>query len=189
MDQPFIGQIMLFAGNFAPRGWALCDGQVLAIADNNALFAILGTTYGGNGRTTFQLPDLRGRSAVHFGTGIGLTPIQLGQRSGFERHTLSILEMPVHSHGGSTLRGAVEVNEEDGDDGDPKNRNLGVSGDSTPYNTFPTNGAMGTNPATGNVAIGGNTLNAGGSQSFNIRNPYLGLNYVIALVGLFPSRN
>ncbi|MFV2066943.1 MAG: tail fiber protein [Pirellulales bacterium] len=95
---PILGEVSLFAGNFAPRGWAFADGQLLSISQNQALFSILGTTYGGDGRTTFALPDFRGRSAVHPGTGPGLTPWSLGQRAGFEDVTLTEGQMPTHSH-------------------------------------------------------------------------------------------
>ena len=98
MSDPFIGEISLFASNFAPRGWALCDGQLLPISTNTALFALLGTTYGGDGRTTFGLPDLRGRLPVHAGTGPGLTQRRLGERSGVEQVTLSTTELPSHGH-------------------------------------------------------------------------------------------
>src|SRR5687768_16920561 len=98
MDTPFIGQIVLFAGNFAPRGWAFCQGQILSIAQNTALFSILGTTYGGNGQTTFALPDLRGRVPVGTGQGPGLPSMNLGQVAGEPTHTLIITEMPAHNH-------------------------------------------------------------------------------------------
>ncbi|MEM8909888.1 MAG: tail fiber protein, partial [Bacteroidota bacterium] len=96
--EPFIGQIMMFGGNFAPRGWALCNGQLMPISQNQALFSLLGTTYGGDGRTTFALPDLRGRAAMHAGHGPGLTDRRLGQRSGTETNTMNTLQMPSHSH-------------------------------------------------------------------------------------------
>ncbi len=94
MSEPYIGEIKMFAGNFAPRGWALCDGQLLPIAQNEALFSILGTTYGGDGRTTFGLPDLRGRAPVHAGSGPGLTPRNLGQKFGAEQTTLTVPQLP-----------------------------------------------------------------------------------------------
>ena len=97
--EPFIGEIMLFAGNFAPRNWALCNGQILSIAQNTALFSILGTTYGGNGQTTFALPDLRGRVPIHAGQGPGLTNRTLGENGGEEAHVLTSAEMPMHTHG------------------------------------------------------------------------------------------
>ena len=99
--EPFIAQISLFGGNFAPRGWALCDGQLLPISQNTALFSLLGTTYGGDGRTTFGLPDMRGRALLHAGSGPGLSTRRIGQEGGNERVTLSIGEMPSHNHGAS----------------------------------------------------------------------------------------
>src|SRR4051794_30340022 len=98
MATPFIGQISLFGGNFAPRGWAFCNGQLLAVSQNTALFSILGTTYGGNGQTTFALPDLRGRVPVHFGQGPGLSPYQLGEVGGTETTTLNVNQLPPHTH-------------------------------------------------------------------------------------------
>src|SRR4051812_22593920 len=97
MDNPFLGTISLFAGNFAPRGWAFCNGQILPIAQNTALFSILGTTYGGNGQTTFALPDLRGRAPIHWGQGPGLTNRELGEVSGSENVTLISTQMPIHN--------------------------------------------------------------------------------------------
>src|SRR4026209_391528 len=98
MSEPFLGEIVMFAGNFAPRGWALCNGQILSIAQNTALFSILGTTYGGNGQTTFGLPDLRSRVPVGQGQGPGLSPWTLGEQNGFENVTLSATQMPAHNH-------------------------------------------------------------------------------------------
>jgi microcystin-dependent protein len=99
MSKPFVGQIRMFAGNFAPRGNALCDGQLLAVSQNNALFSLLGTIYGGDGRTTFGLPDMRGRVPIHWGNGSGLSARSIGQRSGKENVTLTANELPQHNHG------------------------------------------------------------------------------------------
>ena len=98
MSEPFIGEIRMFAGSFAPRGWALCDGQLLAVSQNDALFSLLGTIYGGDGRTTFGLPDMRGRIPIHFGSGPGLTPRTLGNKFGSEHETLITNQLPSHSH-------------------------------------------------------------------------------------------
>lgn len=186
---PFIGEIVMFGGNFAPRGWALCNGQLLAISQNSALFSILGTTYGGDGRTTFALPDLRGRSAIHPGTGPGLSTIKLGQRGGAEYHTLNVLEMPNHSHSGAALKGSIMVNDEDATTDDPANASFGIAqasaGDVSPYNSIANSKAMAAN----SVAVTGNTLATGGNQSFYIRNPFEGVNFIIAMLGVYPSRN
>ncbi len=169
--EPFIGQIIMFGGNFAPRGWALCDGQLLSIAENSALFSILGTTYGGDGRTTFGLPDLRGRVALHEGSGPGLSPRPLGSSGGSETNTLSINQLPSHNH-----QVALPVKEE-GDTDNPAGNS--IAGDGTNAFGTTTDGILGAT-ATGNT---------GGGQSVNNMPPYRVVNYIIALVGLFPSRN
>lgn len=182
---PFLGEIVMFAGNFAPRGWALCDGQLLPIASNSALFSLFGTIYGGDGRTTFALPDLRGRAPVHWGHGPGLTTIALGQRGGIENATLSLLNLPNHTHSVGTMVGTISCNEEDAISDDPQGRNLGVATGGTPYNTNTNDRTMATN-----IQITtGSLSNSGNSQSFNIRNPYSCVNYIVALQGVFPSRS
>ncbi|MEZ4720443.1 MAG: tail fiber protein [Flavobacteriales bacterium] len=155
MDEQFIGQIILFAGNFAPRGWAFCDGQLLSISQNQALFSIIGTAYGGDGRTTFGLPDLRGRTPVHAGSGPGLTSRARGQSFGTETNTMTIDQMPDHNHsatgsggtiGGSvtaTLSGApgVRMNvSNDQDSETPDGKFLGKSDSGLLYNGSPTAG-------------------------------------------------
>jgi microcystin-dependent protein len=184
--EPFIGQITLFAGNFAPRGWAFCEGQLLPISQNTALFSILGTTYGGDGRTTFALPDLRGRFPLQQGTGPGLPTYRLGERGGINSKTLTQAEMPSHNHSSVGLTAHLMANENDGTDADPSNKNIGVSENANLFNAQPNSVQTGSGP---NVAITGNTANAGGNISFSIQNPYLGINFIIALVGVFPSRN
>ncbi|WP_430408846.1 phage tail protein [Kordia sp.] len=184
---PFIGEIVMFGGNFAPRGWAFCQGQLLAISANSALFSILGTTYGGDGRTTFALPDLRGRTAIQPGTGPGLSTIKLGQRGGAEYHTLNVLEMPNHSHSGATLKGSIMANEDDGESNDPNGKNFGLI---DPDTTLMFNGS--TNNVTmapNSVGVTGNTMPTGGNQSFYIRNPFEGINFIIAMLGVYPSRS
>jgi microcystin-dependent protein len=166
MSEPFIGQIILVGFNFAPRGWAFCQGQLLSIAQNTALFSLLGTTYGGNGQTTFALPDLRGRVPIGFGQGPGLQNYVLGQTGGQETHTLISNEMPSHNHGlGANSNDAV---------------------DSNPVNNFPAAQGAYANTANGQMSP---TQLTGGSQPHNNLQPYLVLNYCIALVGIFPSRN
>ena len=172
---PLIAEIKLFGGNFAPRGWAYCDGQLLSIASNQALFSILGTTYGGDGRTTFALPDLRGRAPIAPGTGPGLTNHQLGQRGGTESSTLNVTNLPAHTHSMNASNDTASV-------GSPASNSLGTAargGTVLPY-------ALG---AANQVAMGSTTGSAGGNIPFNNMQPYLALNYIIALVGIFPSRN
>lgn len=173
MAEPFIGQINIFPYNFAPRGWAFCQGQLLSIAQNTALFSLLGTTYGGNGQTTFALPDLRGRAALSQGSGPGLSPYVLGQVGGTETRTLNSTNLPAHSHPFQLL--ATE------DDANSKNALNGFFCNTTAnfYNTANDGTKMGLQ----------NTGNAGGNQPFPILRPYLGLNFCIALNGVFPSRN
>ena len=173
MSEPFLGEIIMFGGNFAPRGWALCDGQLLSISSNTALFSILGTTYGGDGRTTFGLPDLRGRFPMHQGNGPGLPTYRLGEKSGQEK-----IQAPQHSH-----EFAVEaVNNQPGDETSPAGAVFPVSGGEAYYSGTP-NATM-RSSTTG--ASGGSTWPADG---ISVRNPFLAVNFIIALQGLFPSRN
>jgi microcystin-dependent protein len=173
--EPFLGEIRIFAGNFAPRGWTFCDGQLLPIAQNTALFAIFGTTYGGDGRTTFGVPNLRGRAPMHGGNGAGLTQRRLGQLGGTTTEPLSEAQMPVHTHTAAGSPG-------DQDTADPQNNAWGV-------NEFGDSYRGGDTPA-GNVTMGAGLLQpTGGGQPHNNLQPYLVLNFIVALVGLFPTRN
>lgn len=171
---PFIGQIIMFGGNFAPRAWAFCDGQLLPIASNSALFSILGTTYGGDGRTTFGLPDLRGRVAVHPGNGPGLSPYQLGQKGGQENVTLIVNQIPSHHH---TVQ--VNVSGEDPNTDEIAGNMFTNSEDDTYYSGSATDGAL------GGVVCG----NTGGNLPHTNIQPYACVNYIIALQGTYPSRN
>lgn len=175
MSEPFLGEIKMFGGNFAPRGYALCDGQLLPINQNTALFSLLGTIYGGDGRTSFALPDLRGRVPVHEGTGPGLSPVQLGSRGGSETTTLNISNLPPHDHT-ATLHGEKVAPT----DPNPSGRML--AGGSIYASPDPKEDKT---MASGSVKV----QSTGGGQSFNNRPPYLGMNYIIALQGLYPSRN
>lgn len=178
MEAYFIAQIILFAGNFAPRGWAFCQGQLLSIAENTALFSIIGTIYGGDGQTTFGLPDFRGRIPVGAGQGPGLSNISLGEQAGTFNHTLTMNQMPAHSHIPTI---AVGVSASTGNTGNP----AGAVVAQAPAN-FYAPAANATEAFAGsNVAIS----SAGGSQPFDKMMPYLGMNFVIALEGIFPSRN
>ncbi len=168
----FIGEIMLFGGNFAPRNWAFCEGQLLPIAQNTALFSILGTTYGGDGRTTFGLPDLRGRVAIHEGRGPGLTDRQLGQKGGSRTVALSMENLPLHNH---TAPSVV---------------NSDMPGANFPANSYIADGQEifaegGTLVDMGEPTTG----NAGGGQPHINVQPIQTLKFVICLVGVYPSRS
>lgn len=179
-SDPFIGEIFMFAGNFAPRSYALCDGQLLSISQNSALFSILGTTYGGDGRTTFGLPDLRGRFPMHPGNGPGLSPRQLGQRSGAESAQLSVLNMPSHNHGVTARAYEGEGNQTIADGATWAKSGMGDPDYQSPMTGGPTHSL-----APEAIVVG----NTGGSQPFSITNPFLCVNFIIALQGLFPSRS
>lgn len=186
---PFIGMIVMFGGNFAPRGWALCDGALLSINQWQALFSILGTTYGGDGRTTFQLPDLRGRVPMHPGTGPGLTPRRLGDRGGIETVTLNILEIPAHNHLlNAAATASLNVVREDGNTTEPANASLAnISPDTTnAYNSSATPDAA---AKAGTITLGGATAANGGSQAHTNIQPFQCVNYIIAMEGTYPSRS
>jgi microcystin-dependent protein len=177
-----IAEIRMFAGTFAPRNWAFCSNQIMPIAQNTALFSILGTTYGGNGQTTFALPDFRGRVAVGTGQGPGLANIVLGQISGSPSVTLTTATMPAHNH---TLTGAVTPTaNNDGTNliNNPTGARLGATGNMF---TTATDEQVNMAPAVSTLAVGV----TGSSQPFSIMPPYLGMNYIICLFGIFPSRN
>ena len=174
MSDPFIAEINMFAGNFAPRGWAFCSGQLLPIAQNTALFSLLGTTYGGDGRTTFQLPDLQGRLALHEGNGPGLAQIRLGQRGGAETAALTVAQMPNHQH---TV--AAGCSSAGGADANPTNHFRGPDEEDV-FADSP--GANETMKAVTSASIGG------GLAHTNVQ-PYTCVNYIIATQGVFPSRS
>jgi microcystin-dependent protein len=175
MSEPFIGQIQPFAFNFAPLNWSTCSGQILGIAQNTALFSLIGTTYGGNGTTTFQLPDLQGRVMIHQGTGPGLPPFVIGELAGNTQQTLLLGNMPAHNH-------SLNVSNQPATTDQPTGGVLAQAADPglNPINVYgPTpNAAM--NPA----AIGF----SGSTQPFSIMQPFLTVNICIALNGIFPSR-
>ena len=180
-----LATVIMFAGNFAPRGWAYCQGQLLAISSNQALFSLLGTTYGGDGRTSFGLPDLRGRVPVGTGNGPGLTDRRLGAKSGTEYNVLNVTQLPSHSH---TAAGKLATG---GDNAlsDVSTGNLLASearggGDAlTIYNTGAAAGFM----ADGSVEV--TVGNTGANQSVNNVQPFLAMNFIICTQGLFPSRS
>ena len=171
LSDPFIGEIMWVPYNFAPRGWASCDGQLLPINQNQSLFSLLGTMYGGDGRTTFALPDVRSRVMIHAGQGPGLSNRSLGQKSGTETETLTVVQMPNHTH---TLRAsggnATETEPANNVLASPSRTRLYDSGPNVDMNT---------------AAI----TSTGGSKAHNNMPPYTTLNCIIALEGIFPSRN
>lgn len=182
-----IGEIRMFAGTFAPRNWAFCAGQLMSISQNTALFSILGTTYGGNGQTTFALPDLRGRAPIGAGQGPGLSNISLGEVSGTETVTLLTTQMPAHTHT-ATLTGTVSLGcvDDNGNTDSPGGNRLAIAPAGTQvYSNAAADAAMAASNISGTVTIG----IAGNSQPVPIRNPYLGMNYIICLFGIFPSRN
>ncbi|MEZ4884954.1 MAG: tail fiber protein [Chitinophagales bacterium] len=172
MSEPFVGEIRMFAGNFAPRGWAFADGQLLAVSQNDALFSLYGTIYGGDGRTTFALPDLRGRIPLHAGHGPGLSERRLGSKGGSENVTLTVNQLPSHNHG-------VAAAGVDGDKNIPTGNYLAGSGArDTEYDSSQDAGMSAAAVAS-----------TGGSQSHTNLMPALCVNYIVALVGIYPSRN
>lgn len=172
--EPLIGSVCFFAGNFAPRGYAFCDGQLLSIAQNTALFSILGTTYGGNGQTTFALPDMRGRQIIHPGAGPGLSSINLGEMGGAETVTLNINQIPSHNHGVS-----IPATDVLGNDNVPSPNKILAK-------TWPRFYSDQDSTTSLEPFLTGNT---GGSQPHSIRDPYIAMNCIIAMEGIFPSRN
>ncbi len=172
MSEPFIAEIRIFAGNFAPRSWAFCNGQLLPISQNTALFSLIGTTYGGDGRTTTALPNLKGRAPMHPGRGPGLTSRRLGQRGGVETVNLSEAQMPNHTH--SPMSQPTPGNRP-GPQGTTYARAIGAA----PYG-----------PANNLVDLSDQALApTGGSQPHNNMQPFLVMNFIIALQGLYPSRS
>lgn len=181
MDE-YLAIIKMFAGNFAPRGFMFCQGQILNISTNTALFSLLGTTYGGNGQTTFGLPDLRGRVPVGTGQGPGLSPMTLGQMGGSENVTILSSQMPAHTHA-AQVTVMPPVNGDSANSDSPEGAYPATS-NAQIYNTTPGTGQLGGSfQAQATIGI------AGGSQPLPIRNPFLGMNYIICVSGLFPPRN
>jgi len=173
MSEPFVGEIRMFAGNFAPRGWAYCDGQLLAVSQNDALFSLLGTIYGGDGRTTFGLPDMRGRIPIHAGTGPGLSPRQLGSKAGSENETLTANQLPSHTH-------PMQASSEAASSPNPPDQ---VLAESITDRVYRPNTAPDVNMASSSVST------IGGSRSHTNLMPFLCVHFIIALFGIYPSRN
>ncbi len=174
MSEPFLGEIRMFAGNFSIRGWAFCDGQLLTISGNSALFSLLGTFYGGDGRTTFGLPDLRGRLPIHVGNGPGLTNRSLGSKSGQETVKISVNTLPSHNHD-------VLVSSAAG------TQNAGAGG----FLASSPGVRMFRPQAPGGTVLDADTIgqSPGDNQSHSNLMPSLCVNFIIALTGIFPSRN
>ncbi|MGJ8570400.1 MAG: phage tail protein [Hoeflea sp.] len=172
MSEPFVGEIRMFAGNFAPRGWAFCDGQLLAVSQNDALFTLLGTIYGGDGRTTFGLPDMRGRLPIHAGHGPGLSERRLGAKGGAENVTVTVNQLPSHTHVYNASTTAATANT-------PQDAFIGES---------PTIDVF--SEATASTTLSSSAISqVGGSQPHTNLMPYICVNFIIALVGIYPSRN
>ncbi|HVE06911.1 MAG TPA: tail fiber protein [Paraburkholderia sp.] len=202
MSDPYLGEIRMTAFNFAPVGWAMCQGQTVAISQNQALFALLGTNFGGNGVSNFMLPNLQGRSPVGWGSGLGLAPIQIGEQAGVENVTITTANMPAHTHV-ATVTGGVSVSGQVSIPANSAAAETSVPGPTTVLSN-PSAGGRGTSIYTAassnttlapfNVTLTGgaptiqNAL-TGGTQPMAIRNPYLGVTFMIALSGVFPSRS
>lgn len=172
MSEPFVGEIRMFAGNFAPRGWAFCDGQLISVSQNDALFSLLGTIYGGDGRTTFGLPDLRGRLPLHRGNGPGLSERRIGSKGGTEKVTLTVNQLPSHRHSpkGSSATAS---------DRSP------TSGGALGVSTEP----IYTNRLAPAQMSGESISNVGGSRSHTNLMPFLCVHFIISLYGIYPSRH
>ena len=173
MSEPFVGELRMFAGNFAPRGWAFADGQLLAVSQNDALFSLYGTTYGGDGRTTFGLPDLRGRVPIHAGSGPGLTPRSLGSKSGAETVTLTTAQLPSHAHAWPATNSAATERDPGG------HVPAAAAGTARAYGTTGT--AITLSPDV--------VESTGGSSPHTNIQPFLCVHFIVALTGIYPTRN
>jgi len=175
MSNPFVAEIRIFTGNFAPKGWALCDGQLMSISQNTALFSLLGTTYGGDGKSNFALPNLQGCAPMQAGQGPGLSLRDLGETSGEQTVTLLQTEMPAHSH-------TAQGDSQGAGDGNPQNEVWGAGG------RFGPKAFTATSPQNVQMSPLGTSI-TGGSQPHNNMPPFLGLTFIIALQGVFPPRS
>ncbi|MGN6817500.1 MAG: phage tail protein [Sphingomonas sp.] len=185
MATPYLGEVKMFGGNFNPRGWAFCNGQLLPISQNDALFALVGTTYGGDGVTTFALPDLQGRIPLHQGTGAGLSTRVLGEKSGSETVTLIVTQLPSHSHQ-PVANNVDPTNDAPASNTMPCRPKQAVGGNSAQLYTDPTK-----TPVAGDLKpmLAGIIGSAGGNQPHDNMMPFLCVSFVIALEGVFPSQN
>ncbi|MGF1641473.1 MAG: phage tail protein [Rhodospirillales bacterium] len=190
--EPFIGELMLVPYTFCPRGFAEAQGQLLAISQFSALFSLVGTTYGGDGRTTFALPDLRGRVPVGFGQGPGLANVQLGERAGADQVTLTANQMPAHTHGAATtvdVTATMRAASAAADRVAPAGNVLADGGRTNLYHAGPAAADMNASAIAATATAVTTVANAGGNQAFDNRQPFLGLRWCIALEGIFPSRS
>jgi microcystin-dependent protein len=188
---PMIAEIKMFAGSFAPRGWAFCQGQMLQISQNQALFALIGTTYGGDGRITFALPDYRGRAPIGMGRGTGLSLINRGAQGGSETTTLGMAQLPSHSHTASvsTLSGTIKCQSGglSGSINTPSGNYNGIAPGGSKIYSNTSGGSM----AADALSITGGSVtvdNSGSGQPFSNQSPYIGMNFIICLYGDFPAR-
>ncbi|HEV2840319.1 MAG TPA: tail fiber protein [Chthoniobacterales bacterium] len=172
MSQPFIGEIRMFAGNFAPAGWMFCDGQLLPISENDALFTLIGTTYGGDGQETFALPNLQSRVPIHAGTGPGGTTYQLAEMAGTEQETLTVQQIPIHNH---ALLASTAIGTANTPSGNVTSQSVSVK----MYLADQPTGALNNNSVTP----------VGGSQPHENCQPFLCINYIISLFGIFPRQS
>jgi microcystin-dependent protein len=169
MSDPYVGEIRIVGFTFAPQGWAMCNGQTLPISQNVALFSLLGTTYGGDGVTTFQLPNLQGRVAIHQGTGVGLPTVVIGESAGSVNASLLAQNLPQHTHP------------------IPASNDLGTT--DSPGGAVVAKGGSYATPTDQATTAASSGLNTGSALPFNVQNPYLVVNFIIALVGIFPTRS
>lgn len=189
----FIGEVRFFAGNFAPRSWALAHGQLLSISQNTALFSILGTTYGGDGRTTFGLPDLRGRAPIGAGQGPGLSNYRLGDKRGAESATLTQAEMPNHGHNATTTMDSLSVtthaSDTAGDSASPAGNVWAQTGRSNNYQSGAPDATMRSDAVTVSGTATTTISKTGGNQPLSLMQPVQALTPIICIQGIFPSRN
>jgi microcystin-dependent protein len=185
MAQPFVGQIIMFGGNFAPSGWMTCSGQTLPIDQYETLFALIGTTYGGDGQQTFQLPDLQGRVPIHQGQGAGLSNYVIGQKAGGENVTLTTQQIPVHNHMVATVSGTPGNQNTPGSSVVLADEQSGIGNPNNPFAYAPFNSGSPAQVQLPNSAVG----QSGGSQPHENRQPVLTIFFCIALFGVFPTQN
>ncbi|GAB5378717.1 MAG: tail fiber protein [Aliiglaciecola sp.] len=184
-SDPHVGDVMMFGGNFCPRGWAEANGALLAISQFDALFSLYGTFYGGDGRTTFALPDLRGRAAMNRGSGPGLTPRQIGQKIGSQQFSVNGAQLGGHTHGATTTS-TLHASSQAGEDSEPVGKVLADDGGDDIYNNETPDRTLNSAAVSSSTTVG---AEGGNSISINSQQPHLGVRFCVALVGVYPSRN